>query len=73
MEENVTHGGLGSAVCEFASDNGCKPDIIRVTLGDVFVEHGMRPYLYKKYNIDENSILEKIKERWDFKNSYNRK
>ena len=73
MEENVTHGGLGSAVCEFASDNGYKPDIIRVTLGDVFVDHGTRPYLYKKYNIDENSILEKIKDRWDFKNSYNRK
>jgi len=68
MEENVARGGFGSAVCEFASDNGYKPDIIRVTLGDVFVEHGMRPYLYKKYSIDENSILEKIQKRWKFNN-----
>lgn len=68
MEENVARGGFGSAVCEFASDNGYKPDIIRVNLGDVFIEHGMRPYLYKKYNIDENSILERIQKRWKFNN-----
>jgi 1-deoxy-D-xylulose-5-phosphate synthase len=69
MEENVTRGGFGSSVCEFAIDNGYKPEIIRVTLGDVFLEHGMRSYLYKKYNIDENSILKKIRNRWNFKSS----
>jgi transketolase C-terminal domain/subunit len=56
-------------VCEFASDRGHKPDIVRVDLGEVFVEHGTRPYLYKKYEIDEGAIVEKVKHRWGFQSS----
>jgi len=68
MEENVARGGFGSMVCEFASDNGYKPDIFRVSLGNIFVEHGRRPYLYRKYGSDELSIAEKIKKQWQLYN-----
>lgn len=64
MEENVARGGLGSMVLEFAADHCYKPDLIRVTLGDRYVEHGMRPYLYKKYSIDESSIIARMGRRW---------
>jgi len=37
---------------------------LRITLGNQFVEHGMRPYLYKKYGIDEAAILIRIREQW---------
>jgi 1-deoxy-D-xylulose-5-phosphate synthase len=64
MEENVKMGGFGSAILEFASDHSFKSDILRITLGNIFVEHGTRPYLYKKYNIDEASVIKSMKERW---------
>jgi 1-deoxy-D-xylulose-5-phosphate synthase len=64
MEENVADGGLGGAVCEFAADHGFRPDIIRVTLGDRFVEHGTRRYLYERYRMDEPSILARMEDRW---------
>ena len=64
MEENVSRGGFGSAVLEFAADGFYKPDVIRITMGDVYVEHGTRPYLYKSYSIDDASIISRMEARW---------
>jgi len=64
MEENVKYGGFGSSVLEFASERRYKPDVVRITLGDMFPEHGTRPYLYKKYGIDEESIIRQMVDRW---------
>ncbi len=64
MEENVKAGGFGSAVLEFASDHSFKPNVLRITLGNLFVEHGTRPFLYKKYNVNEISVIKSMKERW---------
>jgi len=40
VEDGVRDGGLGSAVTEWMSDNGFRPQIVRVGLPDSFVEHG---------------------------------
>jgi 1-deoxy-D-xylulose-5-phosphate synthase len=64
MEENVNRGGLGGSILELANDMTKHIDVVRITLGEQFVDHGTRPYLYEKYGITVNEIVEKIKFRW---------
>lgn len=60
IEDGVVVGGLGSAVVEFMNDHGFKPQIVRMGLPDVFVEHGTVQELYQICGLDENSIARKI-------------
>jgi len=62
VEENVLHGGFGSAVLESLSDLGlsrCR--ITRVGIPDVFMEHGPQKTLRHKYRIDAPGILSAVK------------
>ena len=58
VEENVRHGGFGSAVLESLNDAGIFGfRMMRVGIGDGFVEHGPQKLLREKYGIDAKGIV----------------
>lgn len=60
IEDGVLTGGLGSAVIEYMSEKGFKPNVIRMGLPDSFVEHGTVKELYQLCGIDEEHIVATI-------------
>ena len=48
---------MGSAILEFMADNGYSPQIKRLGIPDVFVEHGSPEDLYHLCGIDGDSIF----------------
>jgi len=57
VEENTLHGGFGSAVLEFLSDQGLSNvKIKRLGIPDRFIEHGPQGLLRKKYGIYRKEI-----------------
>lgn len=60
VEDGVVSGGVGSAVAEWMNDNGFHPTIIRLGIGDLFVEHGTVGELKALCGYDEESILEAL-------------
>ncbi|MDD5170875.1 MAG: 1-deoxy-D-xylulose-5-phosphate synthase [Syntrophales bacterium] len=58
VEENVLMGGFGSAVMELLADRGifdCR--IIRLGIGDTFVEHATQQELRHMFGIDNKGII----------------
>ena len=64
IEENVSRGGFGSAICAFVCDYGFRCDVLRIAFPDSFIPQGTRSYLYQLFGIDDESILSKIYQRW---------
>jgi 1-deoxy-D-xylulose-5-phosphate synthase len=63
VEENVLHGGFGSAVLESLSDNGiCDAQVKRIGIADTFVEHGPQPQLRSVYALDADTIVAAARE-----------
>jgi 1-deoxy-D-xylulose-5-phosphate synthase len=63
VEENVIHGGFGSAVLECLSDEGVAgARVLRLGIGDSFVEHGSQQVLRAKYGIDAAGIAAAVSE-----------
>lgn len=61
VEEAVLQGGFGSAVMEFAHDQGYHHAIIeRIGIPDNFIEHGSVKELLKEINMTSESIVSKI-------------
>ncbi|MDY6951743.1 MAG: 1-deoxy-D-xylulose-5-phosphate synthase [Thermodesulfobacteriota bacterium] len=61
VEENVLHGGFGAAVLECLSDEGITaPPLLRLGIGDTFVEHGAQEVLRSKYGMDGAGIAEAV-------------
>lgn len=60
VEDGVVSGGLGSAVLEFMADNGYSPELKRVGLPDMFIEHGTVAQLREIAGMDAVSIAEKL-------------
>lgn len=60
VEDHNIIGGLGSAVCEVLAEN-YPVKVIRMGIKDTFGESGKAEELVKKYQIDCDSIIEKIK------------
>lgn len=57
VEENVLHGGFGSAVLECLTDAGVVPvQIERLGIKDVFVEHGPQSRLRSLHGVDADAI-----------------
>jgi len=57
VEENVLHGGFGSAVIECLADAGITGTVVkRVGVPDVFVEHGPQALLRSQFGIDPAGI-----------------
>ena len=42
----------------------CNPKILPIGFPKKFIEHGTRDYIYKKYKMDPESVIEKIKTNW---------
>jgi 1-deoxy-D-xylulose-5-phosphate synthase len=58
IEENVRHGGFGSAVLEALSDEGLTGvQVERIGVADTFVEHGPQKLLRSLYGIDPPAIV----------------
>ena len=60
IEDGVRTGGMGSAVLEWMSDHGFRPQIVRMGLPDAFVEHGSVAQLRKLVGLDADSIRKEI-------------
>ena len=60
IEDGVRNGGMGSAVLEWMSDHGFRPQIVRMGLPDAFVEHGSVAQLRKLVGLDADSIRKEI-------------
>ncbi len=62
VEENVRHGGFGSAVLECLNDSEIRDvNLKRLGIPDTFVEHGPQPLLRTKYGIDAQAIVSAAK------------
>lgn len=60
LEDGCLQGGFGSAILEFAADNGYMIPIKRLGLPDVLVEHGNQDELYKECGIDLGGVMNSI-------------
>ncbi len=60
IEDGVRNGGMGSAVMEWMSDHGFRPQIVRMGLPDAFIEHGSVAELRQLVGLDANSIRKEI-------------
>ncbi len=61
IEDGVICGGLGTAVLEYMSDHNLHPQIIRMGLPDVFIEHGNVEQLRQIAGIDCNAIVSRLR------------
>jgi 1-deoxy-D-xylulose-5-phosphate synthase len=61
MEEHVLAGGFGSAVCELLTQHQTKAKITTLSLPNTFVEHGETSILLKKYKLDVDGVVERIR------------
>ncbi len=57
-ENHSVIGGLGSAVAEALAEAGASPRLIRVGIPDRFAESGSRPYLFSRYGLSVQRIVE---------------
>lgn len=63
IEENVLHGGFGSAVLECLNNNGVSNvRVRRIGITDTFVEHGHQQILRSKYGVDAKAIIDAAKQ-----------
>jgi 1-deoxy-D-xylulose-5-phosphate synthase len=59
VEENMRQGGFGSAVLECLSDAGLTDiAMLRIGIGDTFVEHGDPQLLRSRYGVDATAIVQ---------------
>lgn len=64
IEEAVLQGGFGSAVLEFAQDNGHTGAVIdRMGIPDLFVEHGDVAELMDEIDLNSDEVVKKVKSR----------
>ncbi len=57
-ENHTVFGGLGSAVAEALAEAGVGVPLRRVGIDDVFAESGSREYLFSRYGLSTQNILE---------------
>jgi 1-deoxy-D-xylulose-5-phosphate synthase len=63
VEENVLHGGFGSAVVECLMDAGITNSrVVRIGIPDTYVEHGSQKILRSKYGIDTPGVIKAVRE-----------
>jgi len=62
LENGVVHGGFGSAVLEFFSENNYNPTVKRIGLPDQFIEHGSVAELHHLCGLDKKGIEKVVRE-----------
>ncbi len=60
LEDNILIGGFGSAVAEYLADKQADFKLLRLGIGDEFVEHAKSAQLYKKLHLDATEIAKAI-------------
>ena len=65
IEENVLAGGFGSAVAEFFADEEIQRPLLRIGIGDEFIEQGTRDELWELCGLQPEQIAEKVKKFWN--------
>ena len=60
FEEGVKHGGVGSAVLEFASQKLYQVPIHLEGVSDIFIPHGDTDELFQEIGLDVNGITKKL-------------
>lgn len=64
IEEAVLQGGFGSAVLEYAHDNGHEGAVIdRMGIPDLFVEHGDVAELMDEIHLNSDEVVKQVKLR----------
>lgn len=64
LEEGILDGGFGSSILELIDTLDVSSKILRIGFEKQFIEHGTRDYIYKKYKIDSDSVIEKMKNKF---------
>ena len=62
VEDGAVHGGMGSALLEFAAEHGYKTPVILKGIPDTFIEHGNVKELFRIAEIDEMSLAQELKQ-----------
>lgn len=64
IEDHVIAGGFGSAILEFMADNDLTAarKILRLGIGDFFVEHGTQKELYNLCGFDVTALVNRVRE-----------
>jgi len=62
LEDGCVQGGMGSAVTEWAMENGYAAQVIRLGVPDRYIEHGTQAELYAECGYDAKSIVKKALE-----------
>ena len=56
----VLAGGFGSAISEFICDNNCQASLLRLGIGDTFVEHAKQAQLHEELGLEPKQIAAAI-------------
>ena len=67
MEDNVLAGGFGSAVAEFITDENLKANILRLGIGDEFIEHGTQKELFEQIGLSASKVASKAQKHFKLK------
>lgn len=73
VEDNILAGGFGSAVAEYLADQQATFHLLRLGIGDQFVEHAKSAQLYKKLHLDTQEIAQSILKWQQKRGSYDTK
>ena len=67
MEDNVLAGGFGSAVAEFVADENLKANLLRIGIGDEFIEHGTQKELFEQIGMSASKVAAKVQKHFKLK------
>ena len=65
MEEGVINGSMGEKIKAYIKDKNYDTDVLNIALPDGYVEHGDVSLLRKKLEIDSDSVLKKVLDRYE--------
>ncbi len=66
MEENVLNGSFGESVLRYINSSRIDLDVLNIAVPNLYLEHGRVEDLRKEAGIDEDSIVKKILERYQY-------
>lgn len=64
MEENVLNGSFGENVLRYVNSAGLDMDVLNIAVPNLYLEHGNVELLRREAHIDEESIVNRIVERY---------
>lgn len=62
MENHTRLGGLGTCVAELMAEHGIGKRLVRVALGDTYLQGASPKYLMARYGIDANALVRAVEE-----------